>query len=144
MDDQNLDNSTPTISVVQSDGELRQTHMEDQAVPTKPQTIGPPQQKVAFKTITDLGFRFGLAFLLLTNGIVAFIEPESFSSLLEANAIGGLLPSGLIDVMVMFAGVNDITLSILVISGKWKSIVYLWIGLWFAVIAGVKAMNLIF
>ncbi|MCA9342800.1 hypothetical protein KC950_02180 [Candidatus Saccharibacteria bacterium] len=91
-----------------------------------------------------LGFRVGLAALLATNSIVAFVDPESFKSLLESNFIGGQLPAGLLDIMVIFAGINDAVLAVLVLINKWKHIVYLWIGLWFALIAGVKITNLIF
>jgi hypothetical protein len=80
----------------------------------------------------------------LTNGIVAFVDPDSFKSLLEENFIGSDLPSGMLDLMVVFAGINDILLAFLVFTGIWKKYVYAWIGLWFALIAGVKLTNMIF
>lgn len=96
-----------------------------------------------FNRYADLGFRLGLGFLLLINSIVAFTEPDSFKSLLEVNIIGKHISESLLEIMVFFAGVNDLLLAGLVVFGKWKKLVLLWVGLWFAVIAGVKAMNLI-
>ena len=92
---------------------------------------------------SKLIFKTGLAFLLVSNAIVAFTDPDSFRSLLESNFIGSKLPDQLLEIMVVFAGINDLILAFLVLLGKWKNIVYIWIGFWFATIAAVKIMNLI-
>lgn len=101
-------------------------------------------QNPTFFNLSKWTFRLGVASLLIVNGVYAFVRPEDFSSILEANFIGQHIPENIVSGMVFFAGVNDIALGLLLISGKFRLIAYIWLGLWFATIAGVKLTNLIF
>lgn len=85
-------------------------------------------------------FRLGFASIFLVNAVYAAIEPESFTDLLDANQIARLI--GHAGLMVKFAMVNDLLLSILIVGGWRKRMVYAWAGAWLLMVAGLKLMNL--
>jgi hypothetical protein len=87
-------------------------------------------------------FRLGFASIFFVNAIYATVEPESFISLLENNPIASLL--GHAEFLVKIAMVNDLLLSVCIIGGWRKHMVYAWAGTWLLIIAGLKLMNLFF
>lgn len=89
-------------------------------------------------------FILGIASLLLTNGIVAIVEPEAFRSMLDANAIARHWPTWMIEAAVTAAGCNDVALAAVVTTTRLRvDWVRVWLGAWFVVIAATKAMNLV-
>lgn len=103
-----------------------------------------PPTVAEFRGWRGLLCRLGVASLFAVNGIVAFLFPEDFASLLVANPVGGLLPSGLVNLMVCAAGLNDLALAAAITVAGNRRAVWAWMALWLVLIAGVKATNLLF
>jgi hypothetical protein len=101
------------------------------------------EQNKIFFTIAKYLFRAGFASIFLVNSLTAILEPEGFRNLLEANVIGALLPATLIDVSIAIVAVNDLALGIFILSGKKRTIVYAWAGIWLLIVASLKLMNFI-
>ena len=89
-------------------------------------------------------FVVGIAGLLLTNGIVAIVEPQTFRSILDANAVARHWPTWIVEAAVTAAGCHDVALAAAVIATRLRvDWVRIWLGAWFVVIAVTKAMNLV-
>jgi hypothetical protein len=87
-------------------------------------------------------FRLGFASIFFVNALYAVFEPTSFSDVLEQNIIASKI--GQIDLLVKFAIINDLLLSIFIVGGWRKQMVYTWAGAWLLMPAGLKLMNLVF
>ncbi len=86
-------------------------------------------------------FRLGFASIFLINAIYAIFEPQSFAGVLENNIIASQI--GATDLMVKIAIFNDLILSVFILGGWRKQMVYAWAGAWLLLPAGMKLMNLI-
>ncbi|MFM2331152.1 MAG: hypothetical protein RLZZ26_659 [Candidatus Parcubacteria bacterium] len=66
--------------------------------------------------------RFGLACVFLANSLTAFFSPSEFSDLISGSFVAGILSSiGLsVSAFITFVGCNDLTVSLLLLSG-WKT-----------------------
>jgi hypothetical protein len=107
--------------------------------PEKTQSVwrGP---RTSFGNVSELLFRIGFASIFLVNSVYAAIRPQDFIDLLSNNPIASA--TGLAEVMVKIAMVNDLFLSILILSGWRKKHVYMWAGIWLLMVASIKLMNL--
>ena len=102
----------------------------------------PAARPVAPELLWLIG-RVGLATLLMTNAIYAFVAPESFEAMLSSLFILGGLPAPLIGLLVVGAGLNDALLAIFVLVRPRTPFVWAWVGAWFVVVALVKLAALI-
>ncbi|HEX8226962.1 MAG TPA: hypothetical protein VF572_03780 [Candidatus Saccharimonadales bacterium] len=85
-------------------------------------------------------FRGGFAFIFLINGVIAWIKPADFIHLLESFPVASML--GFIPQMVMFTGLHDVVLGLLILSGKWQKYVLAWAGLWLSLVTVIKLVSL--
>lgn len=63
--------------------------------------------------------RIGLASVFLANSLIAFLEPSEFQELVSGSFVANLLPVS-VATFVMFIGVNDLIVAVLLISG-WRT-----------------------
>jgi hypothetical protein len=85
-------------------------------------------------------FQLGFASIFLVNGIVALGKPADFEGLLQAFPLAVQL--GHIDWMITFAGINDLALGALILLGKARKIMWVWAGLWLAMVSIIKLIYL--
>ena len=123
------DQAPPTIAVISPPPAA--------SSPAQPPTPEPKLTPVQL----DWLWRAGFASIFLVNSLVAWLEPEDFINLLEANFIGKHL--SYIDWMVKLAAVNDLALGLAIVVGKWRRLVYVWAALWLLLVAGLKLSNMI-
>ena len=71
------------------------------------------------------------------------LSQDVFRDVLEANTITSGFASGVLAALVVLAGFNNLALSALVFMNKRRKHVYMWVGLWFGLIAVFKIMNML-
>lgn len=86
-------------------------------------------------------FRLGFASIFFVNALYAVFEPASFAGVLEKNLIASQI--GHTNLMVQIAIINDLLLSVFIVGGWRKQLVYTWAGAWLLMPAGLKLMNLV-
>ena len=86
--------------------------------------------------------RLGLACVFLTNSLTAFLSPGEFQELVSGSFLAGLLPVSVAS-FVLFIGINDLVVALLLLSGWRFSKVAIWAALWMVgVILVVGAFSL--
>lgn len=85
-------------------------------------------------------FRLGFASIFFINAVYAALEPQAFADLLAANPLSRAL--GQTDLLIKITMVNDLLLTIFIVGGWRKRMVYAWAGGWLLLVAGLKLMNL--
>ncbi len=98
--------------------------------------IQPSRKDIALSWI----FRAGFAGIFLVNGATAWLQPAGFQELLGTFPLAQAI--GHIELMVVFAGINDIVLAGLILSGKHKEIIWAWAGSWLALVSFIKLASL--
>lgn len=86
-------------------------------------------------------FRVGFAGIFLANALVAWFTPGDFLMLIQDNVLVQL--TGYPHVYIMVAGVNDLLLALLILSGRWPRVVYVWASFWLMVVTLVKLLHLL-
>jgi hypothetical protein len=81
--------------------------------------------------------RFGLAVLFAANALVAWIDPDDFTSLVEDSGVGRLIDS---QVVLWGIRVNDFlaALAVLFVWNRFPRLVPAWIGLYLAGVGVIK------
>jgi hypothetical protein len=84
-----------------------------------------------------LVLRFGLAVLFAANALVAWIDPDDFTSLVEDSGVGRLIDS---QVVLWGIRVNDFlaALAVLFVWNRFPRLVPAWIGLYLAGVGVIK------
>ncbi len=73
--------------------------------------------------------RFGLACAFLANSLTAFLSPDDFKEIISGSFLAKILPVSL-GAFVVFVGVNDLIVALLLLI-KWKvSKVAIWASIW--------------
>ena len=137
------------INVVKT--ELQSGATSQQLNPQKPTQIGnQPIQSQATQshleekndqdTLLIRVFRVGFASIFLVNGLIALLKPEDFEKLLLSFPLAEAI--GHIDIMIMIASINDLVLSGLILSGKYRKLIWAWAGTWFAMVSIIKFISL--
>lgn len=85
-------------------------------------------------------FQLGFASIFLVNGIIALGKPADFEGLLQAFPLAKQI--GHIDWMITFAGINDLALGALILLGKARKLMWVWAGLWLAMVSIIKLIYL--
>lgn len=85
--------------------------------------------------------RIGLAIVFLANSLAAFLSPGEFIELISGSFLADLLPIAP-QQMVIFIGVNDAIVSILLFSGFDLGLVAVWAALWIAGAMTLKGFSL--
>ena len=98
------------------------------------------EDNVRGNDILSILFQLGFASIFLVNGIIALGKPSDFEGLLQAFPLAVSL--GHIDWMITFAGVNDLMLGSLILLGKAREFVWVWAGLWLAMVSIIKLIYL--
>lgn len=86
-------------------------------------------------------FRIGFAGIFLINAFVAWLTPGDFLTLIQDNFLVQF--TGYPQLYVLFAGVNDLLLALLILSGKWPRFVYVWASFWLLIVTLVKLLHLL-
>ena len=73
--------------------------------------------------------RFGLATVFLANSLIAFFMPSEFTELIEKSFLANLLPIGA-DTFVLFIGINDAAVALLLFFGIGTLYASAWATLW--------------
>ncbi|MES2315819.1 MAG: hypothetical protein V4486_03775 [Patescibacteria group bacterium] len=83
------------------------------------------------KKLLSRGFvlRFGLACAFLASSIMAFTAPEEFSDLVSGSFLAKILPVS-VAAFVMFIGINDLVVALLLFVGWKTSKVAIWASIW--------------
>ena len=71
--------------------------------------------------------RFGLGLIFLTKGLVAWFNPSEFRDLLSTSFLHTLI--GQTDWFTFVIAVNDTLLFLLILSGRWHTVVTAWASL---------------
>jgi hypothetical protein len=86
-------------------------------------------------------FRVGFASIFLINCVNAWVRPADFQGLLNS------FPLPLIrdhtSLFIKFAGLNDLILGSLILSGKFKRYIWAWAGVWLAIVSLVKLVHIL-
>jgi hypothetical protein len=90
--------------------------------------------------IISILFQLGFASIFLVNGIIALGKPADFEGLLNAFPLA--VQFGHIDWMITFAGINDLALGSLILLGKARKLMWVWAGLWLAMVSIIKLIYL--
>lgn len=98
------------------------------------------EDNVRGNDILSILFQLGFASIFLVNGIIALGKPSDFQGLLQAFPLAVQL--GHIDWMITFAGINDLMLGSLILLGKAREFVWVWAGLWLAMVSIIKLIYL--
>lgn len=85
----------------------------------------------------DLILRFGLACAFLANSLTAFLYPDEFKEVISGSFISHFLPIS-VSAFVIFVGINDLIVAILLLLGWKVSKVAIWASIW---ITGVIIVN---
>ncbi len=85
--------------------------------------------------------RFGLGFVFLANSLSAFLAPDEFIDLISKSSVVNLIPISLA-AFVLFIGINDFLVALLLFSGLGGKWIYWWALLWIIGVFIVKAAPL--
>jgi uncharacterized membrane protein len=87
--------------------------------------------------------RLGLACAFLANSLTAFFSPEEFKDLISGSFVAKILPVS-VSAFIIFIGVNDLVVAILLLVG-WKiSKVAIWASIWIIgviLVSGLISLN---
>lgn len=86
-------------------------------------------------------FRVGFAGVFLVNSIVAIVDPSGFVKLMQSSFMGAFIHD--FQPFVGLIAVNDFTLGLLILSGRWQNYVLAWSGLWLLAVTLIKLSSLI-
>lgn len=100
-------------------------------------TLGPVQQAPLLAWL----FRVGFAGVFLVNSIVAIVDPGGFVKLMQSSFMGAFIQD--FQPFVGLIAVNDFTLGLLILSGRWQSYVLAWSGVWLLAVTLIKLSSLI-
>ncbi len=87
--------------------------------------------------------RLGLACAFLANSLTAFLSPDEFRDLVSGSFIAHLLPVS-VAAFVVFIGINDLIVAILLLIGWKVSRVAIWASLWIIgviIVGGVMSFD---
>ncbi len=73
--------------------------------------------------------RIGLALVFLANSLIAFFTPSEFVELIEQSFVINFLPVS-VETFVVFIGINDAAVALLLFSGVGTWYVAVWASLW--------------
>lgn len=73
-------------------------------------------------------FRIGLGGIFLTNSVTAWFSPDEFRELITSNTVTSHI--GHPDLLIKLIGINDASLFLLILSGKYRKLAAAWGSLW--------------
>lgn len=77
--------------------------------------------------------RVGLSLVFLANGLMAFIAPQEFKELIEASFVSRLFPFPMA-VFLLIIGINDLSMSLLILVGKYQKYIFAWAIIWLVIV----------
>ncbi len=105
--------------------------IEDAASPVTPR-----------RSALELVFVVGLAGVFLANAVVAWVEPRSFSQLVEDSRVGSWLGLGEAGWVMPLIGINDLLVGIVLLAALWsrraQPFVLAWAGVWLLAVTVLK------
>jgi uncharacterized membrane protein len=87
--------------------------------------------------------RLGLACAFLANSLTAFFSPEEFKDLVSGSFLVKILPVS-VSAFIIFIGINDLVLAILLLVGWKVSKVAIWASIWIIgviLVSGLVSFN---
>ncbi len=121
-----------------------QTPVAEPVIPqTTPSKLSPRAlaDKILADRFLELCFRLGFGMVFLINAVTAFVDPEGFKKLIEANFMSRAL--GHTQLMLYVIAINDLLLGLFIMVGFKKKYVYAWAGVWLFIVTFMKFTSLI-
>ena len=94
------------------------------------------------EALLNLTFRLGFAGVFLINSLTAWIEPAAFSALLNREPTALLTRAVGLEPLLALIAVNDLVLGGLILTGRCKTYVLAWAGVWLLAVTVVKMVSL--
>jgi uncharacterized membrane protein YphA (DoxX/SURF4 family) len=107
----------------------------------QPDAPRPATQARDFSPLLTLIFRIGFASVFLINAIIAVVDPGGFVKLMQGSLLGGFITD--FSPFVWLIGLNDFVIGLLVLSGRWRTWVLAWSGMWLLAVTLIKFSNLL-
>jgi uncharacterized membrane protein YphA (DoxX/SURF4 family) len=86
-------------------------------------------------------FRIGFASVFLINAAIAVVDPGGFVKLMQGSFLGGFVRD--FSPFVWMISLNDFVIGVLVLSGRWRTWVLAWSGLWLLAVTLIKFSDLL-
>jgi uncharacterized membrane protein YphA (DoxX/SURF4 family) len=94
-----------------------------------------------FAPLLALIFRIGFASVFLINAAIAVVDPGGFVKLMQGSVLSEFITD--FSLFVWLIGLNDFVIGLLVLSGRWRTWVLAWSGMWLLAVTLIKFSNLL-